>query len=91
MLFCSETFKRSLTLKWFSSSAVTEYGAPMTTSETYCRNTASGGTPSVLLSGELGLEGGTRGPGEPAGQGSTAGASRQGDPQTPQQGKETTQ
>lgn len=64
---------------------MTEYGAPITTSETYCRNTAT--AHSVLVPGELGLEGGRRGPGE---WGSMAGAGRErGPPGLLSMGKET--
>lgn len=48
---------------------MTEYGAPITTSETYCRDTASEAPHSVLIPGEPGLVGGRSGPGEPAGVG----------------------
>lgn len=37
---------------------MTEYGAPITTSETYCRDTAGKATHSVLMSGKPGLQGG---------------------------------
>lgn len=68
---------------------MTEYGAPITTSETYCRDTAGKATHSVLVSGKPGLQGGREGPGSQLGQGNIAGPAGEGNPQTPQEGTET--
>lgn len=46
---------------------MTEYGAPITTSETYCRDTARKATHSVL-SAKPGLQGGREGPRSQLGQ-----------------------
>ena len=46
----------SLTLKWSRSSAVTAYGAPITTSDTYCRGRGRGGLAGTPLGWPVGTQ-----------------------------------